>query len=172
MLNYYRLVMLCGVFGLATLASAHEDGVHTDWKKTGNSRAVKLQQCVEATQVMRRDHMKFLLHQRDETMHEGIRTKKHSLVNCISCHVNKDAQDKFIPANAKGQFCETCHTFAGVSMDCFQCHATKPRSSAQADPLTKTKGTAQAPRQSLRRGLGALVLDAKSNSALLGPGRR
>ena len=33
--------------------------------------------CVEPTDVMRRDHMEFILHQRDETVHEGIRTSKH-----------------------------------------------------------------------------------------------
>ena len=31
-------------------------------------------QCVEPTDVMRRDHMKFLKHQRDLTVHEGVRS--------------------------------------------------------------------------------------------------
>jgi len=124
--------VLLGLLMFAPHTFAHEDGVHIDWKADGNSKAVKLQQCVEATDVMRRDHMKFLLHQRDETMHKGIRTRKHSLVNCIDCHVNKDKQGQFVPVNSKGQFCQSCHAFAGVTMDCFQCHATKPRSSAGA----------------------------------------
>ena len=36
-------------------------------------------QCVEETSLMRTNHMEMILHQRDETMYKGIRTKKHSL---------------------------------------------------------------------------------------------
>ena len=39
--------------------------------------AAKGEQCVEPTDVMRRQHMQFILHQRDLTVHEGIRTEKH-----------------------------------------------------------------------------------------------
>ncbi len=46
--------------------------------------------CVEPEEVMRRDHMNFILHQRDETMHEGIRTSKYSFAECIDCHVEPD----------------------------------------------------------------------------------
>ncbi|MGF1613288.1 MAG: multiheme c-type cytochrome [Gammaproteobacteria bacterium] len=88
----------------------------------------KGEQCVEPTPVIRRNHMVFLLHQRDATMHQGIRTKRHSLVECIECHVSVDDKGYTIPVNAPGQFCETCHSYAGVSMDCFQCHATTPDS--------------------------------------------
>lgn len=85
-------------------------------------------QCVEPTPVMRRDHMEFLLHQRDETMHRGIRTKRHSLNECIECHVGRDAHGRTVAVNAPDQFCESCHRYAGVSIDCFQCHATTPDS--------------------------------------------
>jgi hypothetical protein len=88
--------------------------------------ALKGEQCVEPTEVMRRDHMRFLMHQRDETVHSGIRGAKHSLVGCIACHAQSDAAGAAIPVNAEGQFCESCHGFAGVSMDCFECHASVP----------------------------------------------
>jgi len=39
-------------------------------------------QCVEDTDFMRRNHMELILHQRDETMHRGVRPKKHSLKEC------------------------------------------------------------------------------------------
>jgi len=84
------------------------------------------EQCVEPTEVMRREHMNFLTHQRDETVHGGIRGAKHSLVGCIGCHAQSDANGVAIPVNAEGQFCESCHGFAGVSVDCFECHATVP----------------------------------------------
>ncbi|MYH91451.1 MAG: sulfur reduction protein DsrJ, partial [Gammaproteobacteria bacterium] len=38
--------------------------------------------CVAPTDEMRRDHMDFLLHQRDLTVHDGIRTPRFSLVEC------------------------------------------------------------------------------------------
>ncbi len=82
--------------------------------------------CVEDTDIMRRDHMKFLLHQRDRTVYEGIRTKSHSLSGCIDCHVQTDAENQFVPVDAPKQFCETCHTYASVKLDCFECHATTP----------------------------------------------
>ena len=84
------------------------------------------QQCVEPTDVMRRGHMNFLMHQRDATVHQGVRTTKHSLTGCVDCHVQQDARGKAIPVNAPGQFCESCHQYAAVSLDCFECHATTP----------------------------------------------
>ena len=86
--------------------------------------------CVAETDDMRTNHMKYLLHQRDETMHNGVRTKQFSLNECINCHVNKDESGKYIPVTAEGEFCQTCHSYASVKLDCFECHATKPRDTA------------------------------------------
>lgn len=86
--------------------------------------AVKIYQgdrCVEPTEVMRRDHMKFILHQRDETMHRGIRTSKHSLKECVNCH----ADPKTGSVLGQDGFCASCHTYAAVSIDCFTCHTDK-----------------------------------------------
>lgn len=84
--------------------------------------------CVEPTDVMRREHMNFIMHQRDETMHKGIRgiTAKHSLKDCIDCHAGYDDKGQAIPVNAEGQFCESCHNYTAVSIDCFGCHRTTP----------------------------------------------
>ena len=83
-------------------------------------------QCVEPLDVIRRNHMDLLNHQRDRTMHEGVRTKQHSLKNCIECHASKDDGGQWVAVNEPGQFCNSCHSYAAVSMDCFQCHATTP----------------------------------------------
>ena len=48
-------------------------------------------QCVEPVEIIRREHMDMLDHQRDDTVHGGIRGKKHSLVGCIECHAQADA---------------------------------------------------------------------------------
>ena len=88
------------------------------------SRVSAEQGCVEPVGEMRRNHMEYILHQRDETMHRGIRTGQHSLVECINCHVSA-ASDA--PRYGKSEhFCSSCHTFAAVSIDCFQCHADRP----------------------------------------------
>jgi len=79
--------------------------------------------CVEDTATMRREHPDLLKHQRDLTMHEGIRTKKYSLKECISCHASKQTGSVL---GAKG-FCQSCHDYASVKIDCFNCHEAKPR---------------------------------------------
>ena len=73
---------------------------------------------------MRSNHMEYILHQRDETMYKGIRDKQHSLVECINCHVS-DAPDA-PRVSSEQHFCNSCHTYAAVSIDCFQCHADRP----------------------------------------------
>jgi predicted CXXCH cytochrome family protein len=88
--------------------------------------ARKGDQCVADTDVMRREHMSLLNHQRDETVIEGIRGKPFSLVDCVDCHAQQDASGNAIRIDAEGQFCESCHTYAAVKIDCFSCHAAKP----------------------------------------------
>ncbi|MFT5113516.1 MAG: putative CXXCH cytochrome family protein [Parasphingorhabdus sp.] len=87
---------------------------------------VKGEKCVEPTEFMRRYHMDILMHQRDNTVIHGVRSDKHSLVGCISCHADKNSTGDYIPVNAEGQFCQSCHSYAAVKVDCFQCHATVP----------------------------------------------
>jgi hypothetical protein len=85
-------------------------------------KTYKGDKCVEDTEFMRRNHMKVILHQRDETMHRGIRTQKYSLKNCVDCH----ADPKTNSVLGKDGFCESCHVYASVSIDCFTCHSSAP----------------------------------------------
>jgi len=86
--------------------------------------------CVEPTEEMRRNHMEKILHQRDLTMHEGIRTKQHSLKNCVNCH----ADPKTNSVLGKDGFCESCHRYAAVRIDCFSCHTDKRETAGGAAP--------------------------------------
>jgi len=79
-------------------------------------------QCVEPKAVMRRDHMSLLKHQRDLTLREGIRAKKYSLNECIACH----ASQKTGSVIGEGGFCQSCHDYAAVKPDCWDCHQPKP----------------------------------------------
>jgi len=83
--------------------------------------------CVADPAFMRKNHMDLLKHQRDDTMHRGIRTPKFSLNGCITCHASKKTNS--VNASA-GNFCQSCHTYAGVSLDCFECHSATPRAAS------------------------------------------
>lgn len=84
------------------------------------------EKCVLPTEEMRINHMTKILHQRDETMKKGIRTEQFSLKKCINCHVVKDDAGKAVSHKDKRHFCNSCHTYAAVKIDCFECHASKP----------------------------------------------
>lgn len=84
----------------------------------------KGEKCVEDTQYMRRNHMDLLKHHRNKTMHEGIRTTKHSLKGCVECHASEKTGSV---AASKEDFCASCHAYAAVKLDCWECHATKPK---------------------------------------------
>jgi hypothetical protein len=118
--------LLTGLLAGALVALAGTAGADANWKQTTNSKATKLEQCVRPTGEIRRYHMDVLKHQRDVTVHQGVRKTPDALAGCIDCHVNKDAQGKSIPVNGDGQFCNSCHAFAAVHLDCFQCHSTVP----------------------------------------------
>jgi len=90
-------------------------------------------QCVEPTEVIRRDHMKILMHERDEAKLYGRRNPDHSFVGCVDCHVSPTAS-RDDPAT---HFCMACHQFNAVRMDCFQCHTDRP---SDAAPLKRSVG--------------------------------
>jgi hypothetical protein len=82
--------------------------------------------CVEDTDFMRRNHMDLLTHQRDETVQEGVRTKQHSLKECIRCHAVTGPEGIPLTVSSPEHFCRSCHDYAAVKIDCFQCHASRP----------------------------------------------
>ena len=76
---------------------------------------------------MRKNHMNLLKHQRDETVHKGVRDTRHSLKGCIECHASKKT-GSVLGAHDSGKgtnFCEGCHSYVAVKLDCFECHQPK-----------------------------------------------
>jgi hypothetical protein len=103
-----------------------------------NIPEAKGEKCVEPEDVMRRNHMDYLKAHRDETMRQGIRTTKYSLKACLECHAADEAKGEEVVAGkekAQGHFCQNCHQYAGVKIDCFECHATKPEGNASMHPV-------------------------------------
>jgi predicted CXXCH cytochrome family protein len=84
-------------------------------------------QCIAEPARMRRDHPAMLEHQRDLTVHGGIRGAKASLKACIDCHASQTTGSV---AQAETNFCVSCHQYTAVRIDCFDCHATRPQASA------------------------------------------
>jgi hypothetical protein len=94
--------------------------------------------CVRDTAYMRRHHMELLKHQRNDTMRKGIRTKEMSLQNCIDCHASKQTNSVL----GKDGFCQSCHSYAAVTLDCFECHASKPKAATSFHPVLSQGGKA------------------------------
>lgn len=86
------------------------------------AKAFKGTECVEPVDLMRRNHMSYLMHQRDETVREGIRGNKYSLNQCIDCHATTSPEVMGGKVRTLKPFCAECHTYAAVSIDCFECH--------------------------------------------------
>ena len=125
-------VVVAGMLAVSAVLAAETSGAKPAFGPT--VKTYKGDKCVEDTEYMRRNHMKVILHQRDETMHKGIRTQKHSLKNCVDCH----ADPKTNSVLGKDGFCESCHVYTSVSIDCFSCHSAAPEKNGQprkaADP--------------------------------------
>ncbi len=117
--NWLRLAVLAGAAALMAAPSL-EAVAGADLPKLERGKAEK---CVEDTQFMRRNHMDLLKHHRDETLRQGIRTTKHSLKKCVECHASEKTGSV---AASKDDFCASCHSYAAVKLDCWDCHATKP----------------------------------------------
>lgn len=135
MLSLFRIMMQLGIGLIFSLA------VNADNSETGRVSLPELpsakmdfsteQKCVAPTDVMRRMHSTFLKHKRNETMHQGIRTPEYSLVECISCHVTPKGDGSYASVHEDPQhFCRSCHAYAAVQPDCFQCHASTPDEAA------------------------------------------
>lgn len=121
-------VALVYIAGLAVVAAA------ADKERVANAGRVPVpviptgqgDSCVEDTDFMRRNHMDLLKHQRDETVRDGIRTQQYSLKECIDCHVVNGADAVPVTVASPDHFCRSCHDYAAVKIDCFQCHASRP----------------------------------------------
>ena len=124
-----RAWLLSGMVAVGLSAAALSGAVYAD-ADAGTKKISRVAQptiiiekegeCVEPEDVMRRDHMNLILHQRDKTVHQGVRTDKYSLKNCVNCHANSKTNSVL----GKDGFCSSCHSYAAVSIDCFSCHAS------------------------------------------------
>jgi predicted CXXCH cytochrome family protein len=137
-LRILLLVTLLGTLPLALASAA--DVPASSFGKIAIPAPVKpadAANCVEPVEVMRRDHMKFLLHQRDETVLEGERDSKYSLTGCMDCHNPASADGEVIRYENPQHFCSSCHNYTSVNIDCFECHADRGLAKSRQSSLTQ-----------------------------------
>jgi predicted CXXCH cytochrome family protein len=90
------------------------------------------ERCVADTDFMRRNHMTVLSQQHEDAVHLGQRKAEFQLQRCLTCHAVAGTDGKPVSyANAR-HFCRSCHDYAAVAVDCFQCHSSVPAPKAQA----------------------------------------
>ncbi len=121
--------------------------------------------CVAPTDWMRRFHMTALNHKRDDTVHDGIRTPQFSLKACIDCHAVSGADGKAVTVKDERHFCRSCHDYAAVKVDCFECHASRPegagdKKGADSGHHGTHEGTGHAELARLGAALGQYLGDA------------
>ena len=80
----------------------------------------------EGNDFMRINHMKLMRHDRDEVVRLGNREIEYSIKECVACHVVSGPDALPISVENDQHFCRTCHEYAAVKIDCFQCHNSKP----------------------------------------------
>jgi hypothetical protein len=86
----------------------------------------KATHCIEPPEAMRRLHPELLRHQRDRAVREGVRGVKVSLAACVECHAGKGTGVAAGSVTGSPQaFCESCHRYAAVKLDCFECHQSR-----------------------------------------------
>jgi hypothetical protein len=122
------LVLLVIIAGSAFVAAGDmvEQQLATDRTPVPTPAKGKGASCVAPVEWMRRNHMTALLHQRDKTVHAGERGSKFSLRGCIECHAVKGEDGRAVSVSDPRHFCRSCHDYAAVHIDCFECHASQP----------------------------------------------
>lgn len=132
--HFYFLLLAFMLIAFALTSAAHAQGFGVP-KPT--IMIEKKGKCVADTDTMRREHMNLLKHQRVGTVHDGVRTTQYSLNGCIECHASSQNHSVI---GTKDNFCESCHEYVAVKLDCFECHSSKP-----ANALAARDGESPAP---------------------------
>jgi hypothetical protein len=133
------LAMACAAGGMALAQQAKQPLPPAGRTPVPVPHKGKGDRCVAPTEWMRRNHMTVLNHQRDRTVHEGIRTKQFSLKGCVECHAVPGRDGEPVGAADPRHFCRSCHDYAAVAIDCFECHASRPPRLAQGASPTQMR---------------------------------
>ena len=115
-LHALAAVLLLGLLPAAVLAADRVPRPHVEVDRNTT--------CVLPAEQMRREHPNLLKHRRDVTVHQGVRGGGNALTACIDCHAGRSGT----VTGHKDAFCESCHAYAAVKLDCFDCHQPRRES--------------------------------------------
>lgn len=101
--------------------------------------AAKGAHCVRPREWMRKNHMTLLMQLRYAAVHEGIRHGRESLPGCMNCHVSRLANGKYPSVRSRKFFCNACHSYVGVRIDCFSCHSNRPDAAERSAAETRRR---------------------------------
>ncbi len=110
----------------ALMPSAYADGGRTPRPVIEPAKAGT--QCVEPADVMRRNHMRLL---EAPARRHGARRRSRREVQPEGLHRLPCQPKTASVAKAETNFCVSCHSYAAVRIDCFECHTSKSRKVAQ-----------------------------------------
>lgn len=139
-----RLLLVCLLGGLLTFGGA--GAAEPEHSSLGEvavpqpGKPMNADACVEPLDIMRREHMNFLMHQRDATVLDGERGSKYSLTGCLDCHNPSSSAETAVRYPDPEHFCAGCHLFASVRIDCFECHADRSLTEMQQGALDAPVG--------------------------------
>jgi hypothetical protein len=135
--NKAIVVLALGLVAATAVFAAERETTHASRVPMPAVPAASGGQCVEDPAFMRRNHMQLLVHERDATMREGKRTDTRGLQDCVECHAHPKTQR----VTGEEGFCQACHSYAAVKIDCFSCHADQPKKAPVAPALSDRSGS-------------------------------
>lgn len=89
--------------------------------------------------VMISSHPKFLFSHRTAVLHQGAKVPTSNIERCVTCHVIKDAAGAPVGFDDPRHFCRGCHAKVAISIDCFECHSSRPTPEGQTMIDTRTR---------------------------------
>lgn len=127
--NMFAAILLLSGAALWATARAEDGAGRTP---TPHPPRAQGEHCVADTDFMRRNHMKMMMAHRQDVLHEGVRTPQFNISGCVNCHAVKGEDGKPVSFASPQHFCRSCHTYAAVKIDCFECHNSRPETDGKA----------------------------------------
>jgi hypothetical protein len=108
-----RPVIYCGLLifaGLFTFPIWHGVATHSSTKGPQQAVPAQKKECVAPVDFMKRRHMMLLHELRDRAVRGGDHHLNLTSTCLMECH------------SGKAEFCDRCHSYAGVATSCWNCH--------------------------------------------------
>ena len=118
-----RGLIYCGLLiflGLVTFPVWHNVAAGVNARGPNPVLPVREKQCVAPLEYMKTSHMNLLMNWRDV----AVRTNRHDFTAFDGRHYTMNLTSTCLKQchTTRTDFCERCHTYAAVSVTCWNCH--------------------------------------------------